>query len=541
MFGNLTDRLSGAFEGLFKRGVLTEDAVNQALREVRIALLEADVALPVAKEFVEKVKERAVGEKILKSVKPAEQVVKIVHDALVETLGTSNEGLDISAAPPTAILMVGLQGSGKTTTSAKLAKFLKNKERKKTLLASLDTQRPAAQEQLKILGEQIGVDSLEIIKGESAIDIAKRAMDSAKKGGYDIVILDTAGRLSIDTELMQEITEIYSLAKPKETLLVADAMTGQDAVNTAKNFGERVELTGIVLTRIDGDARGGAALSMKAVTGCPIKFIGTGEKTDALELFHPERIADRILDMGDIVSLVEKAAETIEKEEAERMAQKFQKGKFDLNDFASQLQQMRKMGGFSGIMSLMPGMNKLKSAIEDANIDDTIIKQQEAILSSMTKAEKENPKILNASRRKRIAAGSGTKVQDVNKLLKQFQQMQTMMKKMRKMGGKGLLKSLGSMFGGGSAKELEAMAAQMEVGAENNSPLGPNPFADGAVLPSAGSLPNNPMLGNMGGMMGGGADGIPPLGMPNIGNSRPTKKMNKRKKAQAARRAKKKK
>ncbi len=536
MFDNLTDRLSGAFDGIFKRGILTEDAVNQAMREVRVALLEADVSLPIAKDFVEKVKAEAIGEKVLKSVKPGEQVVKIVNDALVETLGSTNEGLNIAHTPPVAILMVGLQGSGKTTSSAKLGKFLTEKERKKVLMVSLDTQRPAAQEQLQLLGQQINVDTLEIIKGQSPVDIAKRGMDSGKKEGYDVVILDTAGRLSIDKELMSEVEAVRNLTKPRETLLVADAMTGQDAVTTADNFNSQIGVTGIILTRIDGDARGGAALSMKAVTGCPVKFMGTGEKTDALELFHPERIADRILGMGDVVSLVEKAAETIEQADAEKMAKKFQKGKFDLEDFASQLKQMRKMGGFSSIMSLMPGMGKLKSAIEDANIDDTVIKQQEAILSSMTKKERSEPRILNASRRKRIASGSGTSVQDVNRLLKQFQQMQTMMKKMRKMGGKGLMQSISGMLGGGGGQELEAMAAKMGMdipaGLSDNSdsPLGANPFDDNGGLPSNNAANNpmgaNPFAGDS--MLGMG-------GMPELENGRPMK-MNKRKKAQAKRR-----
>lgn len=540
MFGNLTERLGSAFDGLFGKGVLTEEAVGQALREVRIALLEADVALPVAKDFIDHVRAEAVGEKVLKAVKPGEQVVKIVHDALVEMLGAENQALDLAATPPVALLMVGLQGSGKTTTTAKLAKFLTEKEKKKILMASLDTQRPAAQEQLEILGRQIGVDTLEIIKGQSPVEITERALKEAKLGGYDVVMLDTAGRLSIDEELMSEVAAVHNLAKPRETLLVADALTGQDAVNTAKNFNERLPLSGIVLTRIDGDARGGAALSMKAVTGCPIKFIGTGEKTDALQPFHPERIADRILDMGDVVSLVEKAAETIEREEAEKMAKKFQEGKFDLDDFAAQLQQMRKMGGFSGIMALMPGMGKLKSAIEDANLDNTVIKHQEAILSSMTKKERRDPRILNASRRRRIAEGSGTSVPEVNRLLKQFQQMQTMMKKMRKMGGKGLLKSLSSMLGGGG-KELEAMAAQMgmdgslppEMTGKSGGPLGPNPFDDGAA--------SNPFGGGMGGGFGGGMGGLPPgLGLPPVSGGGTKKPMNKRKKAQAAKRAKKK-
>ncbi len=538
MFENLSDRLGGVFDKITGRGVLREEDVTQALREIRIALLEADVALPVAKEFIASVKEQAVGEKVLKSVKPGQQVVKIVHDALVEMLGEENESLDLSGKPPAALLMVGLQGSGKTTTSGKLAKFLNEKERKNVLLASLDVYRPAAQEQLKILGDQIGVDSLEIIPGQKPLEITKRAMEEGRKGGYDIVILDTAGRLSIDEELMNEVRDVRDFAKPVETLLVADAMTGQDAVETARNFDGEIGLTGIVLTRIDGDARGGAALSMKAVTQKPIKFLGVGEQTDALQPFHPSRVADRILDMGDVVSLVEKAAETIEEEEAMKLAERMQKGQFDLNDFASQLKQMKKMGGLSGIMGLLPGMGKLKSLVKEANVDDSMLVQQEAILSSMTKKERTNPKILNASRRKRIAAGSGTSVQDVNRLLKQFQQMQGMMKKLKKMGGKGLMQSLGGMMGGGAPDmaEIENMAEEMAMGGKSG--LGPNPFGDPSASGStpAGLPPG--MGGGMPGMMGGG---MPPgMGLPQGTGSATKSKMNKRKKAQAAKNAKKK-
>jgi len=453
-----------------------------------------------------------------------------------------NEGLNLSSSkPPVPILMVGLQGSGKTTTSAKLAKFLTEKEKKKMLMASLDVQRPAAQEQLAILGQQIGVDTLEIIKGQSPIEITKRAMDEGRKGGYDVLILDTAGRLSIDDALMTELEAVRDLSKPAETILVADAMTGQDAVATATNFDERLGITGIILTRIDGDARGGAALSMRAVTGKPIKFIGVGETVDALQLFHPERIADRILDMGDVVSLVEKAAETIEQDEAMRLAQKMQAGNFDLDDFASQLNQMKKMGGLSGIMSMMPGMNKIKALMGDADVDDGVLLQQEAIMSSMTKKERSTPNLLNASRRKRIAKGSGTTVQDVNRMLKQFQQMQGMMKKLKKMGGKGLMKSLGGMLGGGGSMpdmgDMEAMAKKMGMEmpgtATENDPsgLGPNPFAD----QDAGALPP-PGMDGMG--MPPGMGGMP--GMMESGMGSATKpKMNKRKKAQAAKRRKK--
>lgn len=525
MFEGLTNRFGRVFDGLKKRGALSEADVAEALREIRVALLEADVALPVARDFIAHVQQEAVGEKVLKAVAPGQQVVKIVHDALVEMLGAENNELVTSAAPPAPYLMVGLQGSGKTTTSAKIAKRLQDKQRKKVLMASLDVQRPAAQEQLAILGQQTGVATLPIIKDQKPVEIAKRAMDMGRKEGFDIVILDTAGRLSIDTQLMAEVAAVRDAVKPVETLLVADAMTGQDAVNVAKNFNETVGLTGIVLTRMDGDARGGAALSMRAVTGCPLKLIGTGEKLDALEVFHPGRVADRILDMGDVVTLVEKAAETIERDEAEKLARKMAQGNFDLDDFASQLRQIRKMGGMGGIMGMMPGINKLKSKLGEANIDEDALKYQEAIISSMTKKERSNPEILNASRRKRIAAGSGTEVQDVNRLLKQFLQMQTMMKRMKKMGGAGMMKMLGGLMGGGMGgmNELQALAGQMGGGMpmpENEGPLGPNPFAD----------PASDMPGSFGGMPPGMPFGFPSLG--GGGHSATKAPMNKRKKKQ---------
>lgn len=539
MFESLSQRLGGVFDGLTGRGVLKEEDVSLAMREIRIALLEADVALPVAKDFIEKVKAEAVGEKVLKSVKPGEQVIKIVHDVLVETLssGEGEEELNLNAKPPVPLLMVGLQGSGKTTTTAKLGKYLNEKQRKKTLMASLDTQRPAAQEQLEILGQQIGVDTLEIIKGQTPVEITKRALETAKLEGYDVVILDTAGRLSINQELMDEVAAVRDISNPAETLLVVDAMTGQDAVTTAENFNEQIGVSGVVLTRIDGDARGGAALSMRAVTGKPIKFMGVGETTDALEPFHPSRIADRILDMGDIVSLVEKAAETIDRDEAEKAAMKMAKGNFDLDDFASQLKQMRKMGGMSGLMGMLPGMGKMKKMLGDNELDDSIIVKQEAILSSMTKKERANPKLLNASRRKRIATGSGTDVQDVNRLLKQFQQMQSMMKKMKKMGGGNLLKGIGKMFagGGGDMPDMEDMAKQMGMDPSTGmalpdpqtdpAGLGPNPFAPGGPLsngvPGGGGMPSPDMMEALGGGLGG-----------SMGGGRSTKKLNKRKKKQ---------
>jgi signal recognition particle subunit SRP54 len=445
MFDSLSNRLNDVFDRLRGRGALGEDDVTAALREIRIALLEADVALPVVRDFVAAVRERALGQEVLRSVTPGQMVVKIVHDHLVEMLGgdaapTRGDGLDLNAAPPVAIMLVGLQGSGKTTTAAKVALRLKNRERKKVLMASLDVQRPAAQEQLAQLGRQTGVATLPIVAGERPVAITRRALETGRREGYDIVILDTAGRLHVNEELMLEVAAVREAATPHQTLLVADAMTGQDAVNVAKAFGERAGITGIVLTRVDGDARGGAALSMRAITGKPIVLIGTGEKVDALEPFHPERIAGRILGMGDVVTLVERAAETADQDEAERLAAKFQKGNFDLDDLAAQLRQLRRMGGMSSMLGMLPGIGKVKKQLDAANIDESIVKRQEAIIASMTKAERKNPKLLNGSRRRRIAAGSGTSVPDINRLLKQYQDMAGMMKKMKKLGQKGLMR-----------------------------------------------------------------------------------------------------
>jgi len=451
MFESLSNRLNDVFDRLRRRGALSEDDVNAALREIRIALLEADVALPVVKDFVNAVRAQAVGQEVVRSVTPAQMVVKIVHDHLVETLGGGAAvPLDLNAVPPVVVMLVGLQGSGKTTTAAKLARQLRLRERKKVLLASLDVQRPAAQEQLTLLARQVEVASLPIVAGEKPVAIARRALDTGRREAYDVVILDTAGRLHIDEPLMQEVAAVRDATQPTESLLVADAMTGQDAVNLAKTFAERVGITGIVLTRVDGDARGGAALSMRQVTGRPIKFMGTGEKLDALEPFHAERVAGRILGMGDVVSLVEKAAETVDQEEAEKLARKLQKGGFDLDDLAQQLRQLRKMGGMGGVMGMLPGINKVKKQLEDAKIDDRMIRRQEAIISSMTKAERRNPKLLNASRRLRIAAGSGTTVPEINRLLKQYQDMASMMKKMNKLGKKGLMRhGIGALLPGG--------------------------------------------------------------------------------------------
>jgi signal recognition particle subunit SRP54 len=441
MFDSLSGRLAGVFERLKKRGALREADVESALREIRIALLEADVALPVVKEFIDKVKDRAVGHEVLRSVTPGQMVVKIVHDRLVEMLGAEAEPLNLAAAPPAAVLLVGLQGSGKTTTTAKLGLRLATRERQKVLMASLDVQRPAAQQQLATLGRQAEVATLPIVAGQPPLDIARRAMQAARLEGYDVVLLDTQGRLHIDEPLMREVAAVRDLVRPIETLLVADAMTGQDAVNIAKRFDEAVGLTGIVLTRVDGDARGGAALSMRAVTGCPIKLLGVGEKLDALDAFHPQRIAGRILGMGDVVGLVEKAAESIEADDAERLARKMQKGEFDLDDLLQQLRQVRRMGGFGGLLAMLPGVAKVQKQMAEAKVDESILKRQEAIILSMTPKERRSAKLINASRRRRIAAGSGTSVPDVNRLLKQHQQMQKVMKKMGKLGKKGLARA----------------------------------------------------------------------------------------------------
>ncbi len=440
MFESLTGRLGDVLGKLSKRGALRESDVSEAMREVRIALLEADVALPVVKSFVKRVKRKAVGADVLKSVNPVQMVIKIVHDELVEVLGSEQQSLNLAAVPPIVYMMVGLQGSGKTTSTAKIARWLTDKEKKKVLMASLDVRRPAAQEQLRVLGEQTEIATLPIVEGQMPVDIAKRALQSAKIQGFDVVMLDTAGRLHVDEALMAEMNAVHTASAPTETLLVVDSLTGQDAVNVAQQFKERVDVTGIMLTRIDGDGRGGAALSMREITGCPIKMLGTGEKTDALEVFHPDRIANRILGMGDVVSLVERAAETIEQEEAEKLALKMQKGVFDLDDLASQLRQMRKMGGMSSLVGMLPGMGKMKKQLDGANLDDKVLIRQEAIIQSMTPKERRNPKLIAASRKKRIATGSGMTVQDVNKLLKQHQQMASMMKRVKKMGNKGMMR-----------------------------------------------------------------------------------------------------
>ena len=441
MFDALSDKFTGIFDGLRKRGALSEGDVTEALREVRLAMLDADVALPVVKDFVARVRERAVGAEVLSAVSPGQQVAKIVNDALVEALGGAGAvPLNLAAAAPVPILMVGLQGSGKTTTSGKLALRLRTRERRRVLLASLDTQRPAAQLQLAQLAERAEVASLPIVAGQTPVQIARRAMETGRREGYDVVILDTAGRLSIDEALMEEVREVREVTNPAETLLVVDAMTGQDAVQTARAFNETVGVTGIVLTRMDGDARGGAALSMRQVTGAPIKFSGSGEKIDALEEFHPERVAGRILGLGDIVGLVERAGETIDQDEAEKLAKRMMRGVFTLEDYASQLKQISKMGSISSILGMLPGMGQMKQQIEAANIDTSVFKRQQAIISSMTVKERRTPDIIKASRKKRIASGSGTSVQEVNKLLKQFDDMSTMMKRMGKLGQKGLMR-----------------------------------------------------------------------------------------------------
>jgi signal recognition particle subunit SRP54 len=447
MFDTLSDRLGGVFDKLRGRGALKEQDVRDAMREVRIALLEADVALPVVRRFVDQVTEKAVGQSVLKSVTPGQQVVKIVNDALVEMLGGEQAtGLELDAVPPVVILMVGLQGSGKTTTTAKLARLLKEKQGKKAMMASLDVNRPAAQEQLAVLGEQVGVATLPIIAGQQPVDIATRALQSAKLQAVDVLLLDTAGRLHVDQQLMDEMKAVAAIASPKETLLVVDSLTGQDAVNVAQNFAGQVDLTGVILTRMDGDARGGAALSMRAVAGKPIKFAGTGEKLDAIEPFHPSRVAGRILGMGDIVSIVEKAAATIQEDEAERMAARMAKGQFDMNDLRSQLKQMQNMGGLGALAGMMPGMKKAKAAMQSSGMDDRVLLRMDAIIGSMTPKERTRPDLLNAKRKIRIANGSGTQVQDVNKLLKMHQEMERAMKQIKKMGG---LKGLGALFGKG--------------------------------------------------------------------------------------------
>ena len=440
MFDSLNKRLGDILGKLRRKGALTEEDITNVMREVRIALLEADVALPVVKEFINSLKEKAVGHEVIASVSPAQMVIKLVQDHLTELLGSQHQDINLNGVPPVVIMMVGLQGSGKTTSSGKLGLRLREKNNKKVMVASLDVNRPAAQEQLAVVARQAGVDSLPIITGQQPVDITKRAMEEAKLGGYDVLILDTAGRLHIDEALMEELKAVRKIAKPLETLLVADALTGQDAVTIAQQFHDQVSITGIILTRVDGDGRGGAALSMRHITGQPIKFMGMGEKISALEPFHPERIASRILDMGDVVSLVERAAEAIDQKDAEQMAKRFAEGKFDFNDLLSQMKNMKKMGGLGGIMGMMPGMGKIKDQMKDAKIDESVLKRQEAIILSMTPKERENPKLINASRRQRIANGAGMNVQDVNKLMKQQQQMETVMKRLKKIGKKGLMR-----------------------------------------------------------------------------------------------------
>ncbi len=440
MFDSLGERLSSVFDGLKRGGSLSEADVNGALREVRVALLEADVALPVVKDFVDDVRKRAIGSEVLRSVSPAQMVIKAVHDHLIEVLGPETANLQFHAAPPVAVLIVGLQGSGKTTTTAKIGSWLTEREKKKVLMASLDTQRPAAQEQLKVLGGQANVATLPIVSGQMPEDIAVRAMNAARLQGCDVVLLDTAGRLHMDEALMAEVAGIRNSTEPAEVLLVADSLTGQDAVNVAQQFKKRVGVTGIVLTRVDGDARGGAALSMRATTGCPIKLLGTGESIDALEVFHPDRIASRILGMGDVISLVERAEETVEQKDAAKLEEKMRKGTFDLDDLTQQLRQIRRMGGMDGIMGMLPGVGKVKKQMAEAQMDEGLLIRQEAIIQSMTPKERRNAKLLNASRKRRVAQGSGTTVQDVNRLLKQFKQMSSMMKKVSKMGKRGLMR-----------------------------------------------------------------------------------------------------
>ncbi len=483
MFEQLSERLEKAFDRLRGRGLLREADVDQALREVRIALLEADVALPVVKDFIAAVREKAVGEAVLKSVKPGQQVIKIVHDELVRLLGGEKGArvLDLGGTPPAVVMMVGLQGSGKTTTTAKIARLLTRKENRRVLMASLDTRRPAAQEQLAVLGRDAGVETLPIVPGQDPEAITRRALETARFKGFDVLLLDTAGRLHVDEALMGELKAVAAIAGPREILLVVDAMTGQDAVEIARHFSATLPLTGVVLTRMDGDARGGAALSMRAVTGRPILFLGTGEKLDQLERFDPERVAGRILGMGDIVALVEKAAEAVKADEAERMARKLQKGQFDLEDLRTQLRQMQKMGGLKGLLALLPGVKGMAKGLGKAGMDDRVLKRQEAIINSMTPAERRDPRILNASRKRRIAAGSGTSVQEVNRLLKQYRQMAGMFKRMRKMG---------------AIPSPEAMGELADPGSLTG---GPPPLGPGAGLPG---LP--------GAGAGGAPGGLPP-------------------------------
>ena len=484
MFDNLSDRLGNVFDRLRGRGALSEQDVREAMREVRVALLEADVALPVVRRFIDAVTEKAVGQDVLRSVTPGQQVVKIVNDELVEMLGgEAVEGLTLDAKPPVVIMMVGLQGSGKTTTTAKLAKLIREKHGKKALMASLDVNRPAAQEQLAVLGEQVNVATLPIVAGQQPVDIARRAMESARLQAVDVLLLDTAGRLHVDEALMAEMKAVAAVSAPTEVLLVVDSLTGQDAVNVAQSFSGEVPLTGVVLTRMDGDARGGAALSMRHVTGKPIKFAGTGEKLDAIEAFDPKRVAGRILGMGDVVSLVEKAAATIKEEEAEHLARKMAKGQFDLDDLRMQLRQMQSMGGLGALAGMMPGMKKAKAAMAQSGMDDKVLLHMDAIIGSMTLTERKRPELLNAKRKKRVAAGSGTQVQDVNKLLKMHQERARAMKQIKKMGG---LKGLGALFGkGGLGAAMPGLGGPAGMGGAPALPgLGKGAGVDPSTLPA---------------------------------------------------------
>ncbi len=495
MFDALTDRLGKVFDGLTGRGALSEKDVNEALREIRVALLEADVALPVVKKFIDDVRPQAIGENVIKSIKPGQLVVKIVHDELVRVLGGDEEPPPLKIdSPPAIIMMAGLQGSGKTTTTGKLAKRLKEQERKKVLVASLDTRRPAAMEQLKVLADQVGVDALPIVVGQLPADIARRAIQAAKFGGYDVLMLDTAGRTTLDDQMMNEAADIAAIANPNETLLVADALTGQDAVETARRFHERLPLTGLVLTRMDGDGRGGAALSMRHVTGLPIRFIGMGEKLDGLDVFDARRIAGRILGQGDIVSLVEKAKAEMDMDEAERVAKKMQKGQFDLEDLAGQLRQMQRMGGLGGLMDLMPGVKNAKAQMAASGVDDKMLKRQEAIIMSMTPKERRKPDVLQASRKRRIAAGAGVDVAEVNKVLKMHRNMADMMKKLGKGGFKNLANAMGGMGGpggmGGGGGGGGPQMNQQQINALKNLANNPNapklPGLGGGGLPGLG-------------------------------------------------------
>ncbi|MBX9761269.1 MAG: signal recognition particle protein [Beijerinckiaceae bacterium] len=514
MFEGLSEKLSGIFDKLTRRGALSEDDVNAAMREVRRALLEADVALDVVRSFTDKVRARAIGANVVKSVTPGQMVVKIVNDVLVETLGSDADPINLDAAAPVAIMMVGLQGAGKTTTTAKIAKRLSDRMKRKVLMASLDVKRPAAQEQLAILGRQIGIDTLPIIAGQTPVQIAQRAEQAARLQGYDVVMLDTAGRTHIDEPLMAEMAEIKNAARPHEILLVADSLTGQDAVNLAKNFDERVGITGIVLTRTDGDGRGGAALSMRAVTGKPIKLIGTGEKVDDLDDFHPGRVANRILGMGDIVALVEKAAQTIDAEKAQAIADRMRKGKFDLEDLSEQLSQVEKIGGLGGVLGMLPGVGKMKDQIAKAGMDDKLIKRQRAMIMSMTPQERRNPDMLKASRKKRIAAGSGMRVEDLNRLLKQHRQMADMMKSMGGASKRGPLGRMAQAFGLGGGMPSPEQMAEMQKQMEGGGGMGSMP-----------KLPSTPPPGLTGGSPfgGGGLPGLGPKGggLPGLGGFNP--------------------